>query len=369
MKLRLWPRTPTARALADLTQEVRRLTTAVGELTSMQHKDAAQLKRLRDAFAERERAWEAAVRAAAGSAVEESRRTTESQHQSDSAWQRRLDGVREQLAMDLKWRKIFKHQLTALVRHICIPLEQVPPPLDLVVRRFRLRSQNEEDGILLALLGRAGWGGRRFVEIGSGSTGGNAAVLAYECGWAGLMIDLSAEAIARARRRFARNPLVSAAVARVTPENVNTLLIEHGYEGDVDVLSIDIDSYDYWVLKALTACSPRILMLEYNALFGPERRITIPLSQTVEGTPKGYSGASLAALADLAGKKGYRLVACEEAGVNAFFLRHDTAPDVQEVNVAVAFRPRRVRRGVEDAEDPTDIFAVVGRHGLPLVEV
>ena len=67
--------------------------------------------------------------------------------------------------------------------------------------------------------------------------------------------------------------------------------------------------------------------------------------------------------------KGYRLVVCEEAGVNAFFLRHGTAPDVQGVNVAVAFRPRRVRRDVEDAEDPTDIFAVAGRHGPPLVEV
>lgn len=369
MTFRLWPRTPTARAIAGLTQEVRRLTTAVGELTAMQHKDAAQLKRLREAFAEREQAWEAAVHEVAEATAAESGKTNESQRRADSAWLRRFDAVREDLAQDLKWRKIFKHQLTALVRHICIPLEQVPPPFDLVVRRFRLRSQNEEDGILLALLGRAGWGGRRFVEIGSGSTGGNAAVLAYECGWAGLMIDLSAESIASARRRFARNPLVSAAVARVTPENVNSLLIEHGYEGDVDVLSIDIDSYDYWVLKALTACSPRILMLEYNALFGPERRVTIPLSQTVEGAPKGYGGASLAALADLAGQKGYRLVACEEAGVNAFFLRHGTAPDVQGVNVAVAFRPRRVRRGVEDAEDPTDIFAVAGRHGLPLVEV
>ena len=369
MKLRFWRRTPTARALADLTQEVHRLATSVNDLTAMQRKDAEQLKRLRDLFAERERAWEAAVRKAAGSTATESRRTTASQHRADSAWQRRFEAVGEQLALDLKWRKIFKHQLTALVRHVCMPLEQVPAALDLVVRRFRLRSQNEEDGILLALLGQAGWGGRRFVEIGSGSTGGNAAVLAYECGWAGLMIDLSAEAIASAERRFARNPRVALVAARVTPENVNTLFAQHGYEGDVDVLSIDIDSYDYWVLQALTVCSSRILIIEYNALFGSERRVTIPLSQPVEGTPKGYGGASLAALADLAGRKGYRLVACEEAGVNAFFLRHDTAPNVPGVSVAVAYRPLRARRGVEDAEDTRDIYEVVRRHGLPLVEV
>lgn len=369
MRWRLWSWTPAARALADLTREVHRLTASVNDLTAMQRKDAEQLKRLRDAFAERERAWEAAVHETAGSAAAESRRTTQSQHRADAAWQRRFDAVSEQLALDLKWRKIFKHQLTALVRHICLPLGQVPPPLNLVVRRFRLRSQNEEDGILLALLDRAGWGSQRFVEIGSGSTGGNAAVLAYECGWAGLMIDLSADAIASAQRRFARNPRVALVAVRVTPDNVNTLLAQQRYDRDVDVLSIDIDSYDYWIFEALTVCSPRMLILEYNALFGPERRVTIPLSQSVEGAPKGYGGASLAALADLAGRKGYRLVACEEAGVNAFFLRHDTAPDVPGVTAAQAYRPLRSRRSIEDAEDTTDIYDVASRHGLPLVEV
>ena len=97
-------------------------------------------------------------------------------------------------------------------------------PVNLLVQRFRLRSQNEEDGILLALLDHAGWGGCRFVEIGSGSTGGNAAVLAYECGWTGLMIDLSARSIESGRRRLRRNPGVTLVAARVTPENVNALL-------------------------------------------------------------------------------------------------------------------------------------------------
>ena len=40
-------------------------------------------------------------------------KTNESQRRADSAWLRRFDAAREQLAMDLKWRKIFKPQLTA----------------------------------------------------------------------------------------------------------------------------------------------------------------------------------------------------------------------------------------------------------------
>ena len=136
------------------------------------------------------------------------------------------------------------------------------------------------------------------------------------------------------------------------------------------MLSIDIDSYDYWVLEALSATSPRILVLEYNALFGPDRRVTIPLDQPLDETPKGYNGASLAALTDLAQRKGYRLVACEHAGVNAFFLRHDMATDSPAVPVAEAFRAAaQYATDIDDAEVVADIYAAVARRGLPLVEV
>ena len=368
MNVKFWPRTPTARALGDLRDEVQRLTAAIDQLTAIQRKEAGQVKKLREAFKARERAWDGVLAGAAGVAAAEMRRAEEARRRSDASWQRRLDRIDEQVAIDLKWRKIFKNQLTALVRRVCMPLDRMPPPFNLTVQRFRLRSQNEEDGILLALLDHAGWGGRRFVEIGSGSSGGNAAVLALECGWTGLMIDLSAEGIESGRRRFARNPGVTLVAASVTPDNVNGLLAQHGCEGTVDLLSIDIDSYDYWILNALTVCSPRLLILEYNALFGPERRVTIPLSQPVEGTPKGYGGASLAALTELAGRKGYRLVACEEAGVNAFFLRHDTAPEVPGVSVAQAYRPLRGRT-LDEETVTKDIYEVAQRHGLPLVEV
>jgi hypothetical protein len=264
---------------------------------------------------------------------------------------------------DEKWRSVFRRQMNALIRHAYIVAE-VPAPQAIAAHRFRLRSQNEEDGIILALLKAGGLKTRKFVEIGSGSTGGNAATLAADFGWSGLMVDASRKAIEQARMTFAFNPGVTAVRAMVTPETINALIADNGFSGEIDLLSIDVDSIDYWLLDAMTACSPRVLVMEYNALFGPERSVT------PADAPKGYSGASLAALTKLAERKGYRLVVCEESGINAFYLRADIAPDVPGVSAAQAWRPWIDKHDVTGMKKKDiDIDAVVTEAGLPLVEV
>ena len=352
--------------MESLRADVQRLTAAIDGLQRMQHKEAAQLKKLRDTITESAAAARGSLAASEASAAE-LRAVSERLREAGAPreWLERFDAARQ---TDAKWRKIFSNQLTALLRHACLPLDRLPPPHALNARRFRLRSQNEEDGILLALLEGAGWGGQRFVEIGSGKSGGNSAGLAHECGWAGLLVELSERSVDLARAKFAGNRGVTVVAARVTPANVNGLLAEHGYATDVDVLSIDIDSYDYWILEALTV-RPRILVLEYNALFGAERRVTIPLDQPLESAPKGYNGASLAALTALAATKGYRLVTCENAGVNAFYLRADVAPNVREVSPVEAFKPLRSRVDIDDAEIKSDIYAAAVKRNLPLLEV
>jgi hypothetical protein len=352
--------------LEELREDVRRLTAAVERLEQIQRKESGQLTKLRDVVAE----GAAAARrsqAASEASAEDLRGMAKHVGDADAraALLDRFDSGRQ---TDAKWRKIFSNQLTALLRHVCLPLDRLPAPQALNARRFRLRSQNEEDGVLLALLESAGWGACRFVEIGSGKSGGNSAGLAHECGWSGLLVELSERSVDLARAKFAGNRGVTAVAARVTPANVNELLAQYGYGSDVDVLSIDIDSYDYWILEALTV-TPRILILEYNALFGAERRVTIPADQPLDGTPKGYNGASLAALTTLAGRKGYRLVTCENAGVNAFYLRHDVAPEVREVTPVEAFKPLRSRVDLADAEIKTDIYAAAAKRNLPLLDV
>jgi hypothetical protein len=121
---------------------------------------------------------------------------------------------------------------------------------------------------------------------------------------------------------------------------------------------------DYWVWEALTASTPRVVAIEYNWLFGPDRAVTIPYDSKFDlsaAATRGYRGASLAALVHLGRKKGYRLVATER--VNAFFLRNDLAPEIAAVEVSRGYRsPLNMERA-------HSVFAKIEEAKLPLVTV
>ena len=351
-------------------QSLEALAAAVKQLAAAQHKQTEQLKKLVDAQKESDCRWQEAIERWQHAARETSRRehheADRTRERGDKRWQTRFTALEHSLKTERKWRLIFARQINAVLRTLHLSRMPLSPPHDIIASRFRLWSQNEEDGIILALLDRAGTTNRRFVEIGSGQSGGNAAMLAGECGWSGLMVDMVPEAIEILRARFAHNPGVVGIAAIVTPENVNQLITAHGFAGEVDLLSIDIDSYDYWVLEALSACAPRLLVVEYNAGFGAARAVTIPRDQPLEGAPKAYRGASLAAMEKAARRKGYRLVLCDPSGVNAFFLRNDVAPQVPAVPVAQAFRQAIDRWSLDDEPGAGAAASPVGP---PFVEV
>jgi hypothetical protein len=281
-----------------------------------------------------------------------------------------VEGIVARQKQDEKWRGIFRRQIDALLRQAYLSDSGLPAPRSLAAQRFRLRSQNEEDGITLALLKAAGVVTRRFVEIGSGGKGGNSAVLAFDLGWSGLMVDASGTAMGMLRNLLGANPAVTFVRTYVTSANINKLLRKHGMTGEIDLLSIDIDSCDYWLLEAVEVCSARVLIMEYNALFGASRAVTLPNAPPPADRPKGYFGASLAALEKLARKKGYRLVFCEEAGVNAFFVRNDLAPEIPGLTPEQAYRCWLDKRDLNDSRPKAiDIFELIERQKLPLVDV
>ena len=90
---------------------------------------------------------------------------------------------------------------------------------------------------------------------------------------------------------------------------------------DFDLLSIDIDGYDYWVWKAIEKWKPKIVVIEYSAAVPPPRLWVLkrdPEWKALDGSTD--QGASLASLAKLGREKGYELVATDPVGVNAFFV-------------------------------------------------
>jgi hypothetical protein len=93
----------------------------------------------------------------------------------------------------------------------------------------------------------------------------------------------------------------------------------------IDLLSIDIDGNDLDVACACaTAWRPKVLVVEYNAKFPPPIVMRVAYDPAHRWGRDDYHGASLAACV-AALEADYRLVSCNLAGTNAFFVRADLA--------------------------------------------
>lgn len=228
---------------------------------------------------------------------------------------------------------------------------------------FAVFSQHEEDGILLELLRQTGAPVKTFVEIGvEHARECNTAILGFVLGWDGLMLEadpLSAAAADRFQRRMLKDRPNHVEVRRatVTPDNIDELL----GEGELGVLSIDVDGPDYWLWKAVRRARPRLVIIEYNASLGRESALTIPYRPGFCAASAHWSGyyhgASLAALEKLGREKGYDLVAVCSAGVNAFFVRRDVRPaTLPAAHAADIYRPHAARCRKHSPEEQWDLI-------------
>jgi len=209
---------------------------------------------------------------------------------------------------------------------------------------FKVYSKNGGDGILLYIFSKVGVTNRTFVEIGvEDGRECNTANLSLNFGWQGMIVDANKEWIESAKSFYAGTK-VRPVHCFVTAENINQLLSDNGFNGEIDLLSIDIDSNDYWVWKAINAVSPRVVVVEYNSAFGL-KPITVKYNpnfhyQNVHRKNPLYFGASLAALAKLAKEKGYLLIGADSQGHDAFFARKDVVEDkFVELSPERAFYP------------------------------
>lgn len=256
---------------------------------------------------------------------------------------------------------------------------QVRRPSSLAEVEFRVHSQFGDDGILQWLVARLPALPKRFVEFGvEDYREANTRFLMVNNGWRGLVMDGSHENMVRLRRRpwFWRNDL-EARTCFVTRENVDGEIARWARGEAVGLLHIDVDGNDYWLWDAVQEITPGVVVVEYNAVLGVDRAITIPYQadfRRLNAHSSGqYFGASLAALTHLAIRKGYALIGCNSAGNNAYFVRRELLnDDVREVDITTAWRPPIFRES-RNANGRLDYLDLAGRQaairGLPVVDV
>jgi hypothetical protein len=185
------------------------------------------------------------------------------------------------------------------------------------------RSQNGEDGVIAEILRRIGALRRFFVEFGAEEgVEGNCAALA-EDGWSGLYIEADAVKFSGLEARWRHRPDIRTRHARVQPHTIEALFEAAEVPRDLDLLSIDVDSNDWYLWDSLVSYSPRLLVIEYNASLPLGSRLVRRLDPEDSWDGTDYFGASLGAYEALGNRKGYALVHTETCGVNAFFVRRD----------------------------------------------
>lgn len=195
----------------------------------------------------------------------------------------------------------------------------------------RACSQNDEDGIVQEIFARIGIASRTCLEIGVGNGLENNTLYWLKQGWRGVWIEGSGAHVSAIGQAFApaiAKGRLQVRQALVSAENVNQLVAATPLLGrEIDLLSIDIDGNDYYVFQSLEAVRPRVVIIEYNALYTPPVRWRIPYNPAFAWDGSDWYGASLQSLHELFGQRGYTLVACNVTGSNAFFVRQDLVAD------------------------------------------
>jgi hypothetical protein len=216
-------------------------------------------------------------------------------------------------------------------------------------QEYRVFSQHREDGVIDYLLNLIDADIGKFVEFGFAPAECNCLNLAMNRNFTGLFMDGAEKNCTSAKLAYQQLGLGDVQVRNVfiNRDNLNPLLEEAGIRGEIDVLSLDVDGNDYWFWQTISGIDPRIVVIEYNATFGPDLKVSVPYEASFDRYqqhPSGfYHGCSLAAIEYLGTLKGYRLLGTDETGVNAFLVKKPLCSEVPTVSATECFKDNRGR--------------------------
>ncbi|OQV13708.1 hypothetical protein BV898_12102 [Hypsibius exemplaris] len=194
-------------------------------------------------------------------------------------------------------------------------------------------SQGSQDLYLHRIFAVIGSTNRYFVEFGfnepsytSGGSGANTRNL-YQKGWRGLLLDGDRE-----------NAEINLQKHFLFANNIAQIFAQYNVPKELDYLSVDMDSHDLWVFRAILEAGyrPRVITTEYNANYPLTHALTL-IDPTLIGNgsvPSDFSfefthcawGASAKALFLVATTYGYKMVGRID-GLDLVWLRADLISD------------------------------------------
>lgn len=238
---------------------------------------------------------------------------------------------------------------------------------------FKVFSQFGEDGIIQYLIKETNISQEEsiFIEFGvENYLESNTRFLLVNNNWRGLVFDGSEQKInfIKGQDFYWRND-ITAVHAWIDRDNINQLIKDADFSGDIGLLSVDIDGNDYWVWQAIDVVNPVIVAVEWNSIFGSEAAISIPYDPKFFRTDAHYSnlyyGASIAAFEYLGKQKGYSLIGSNSAGNNLFFVRNDRLGNLKPLSKQNAYVNSKIR---ESRDEQRKLSFISGKQRQELIK-
>ena len=202
-------------------------------------------------------------------------------------------------------------------------------------------SQWGEDGILNYILDCMEISKPRILEIGVGDFSEcNSRFPVVYRGASAVLVDVHPgllEGIEKSNLKWKSH--IFGINKKITLDNCNDILLESNrLIGPIDVLSLDIDSNDYWIMKNFESLdSIQIIIVEYNALFGSNEPLSVPYIEDFDrfkiNVSGQYFGASILAWINLLETSGFLFIGTNRICNNAFFVRKDKESRFSKIQV------------------------------------
>ncbi|MFW9877878.1 MAG: hypothetical protein ACFFG0_32760 [Candidatus Thorarchaeota archaeon] len=180
-------------------------------------------------------------------------------------------------------------------------------------------SHLDEQDIINNYLNKIDLKNKYCVDIGAsdGISMSNTFAL-FKIGWKGVVVECDGEKFLKLASTYKKFTSVNLNKNKISPNNVVNFLKANNAPINFSFLSLDIDGYDYFVLKKiLGSFRPCLLCVEINEKIPPPLKFTVKYDPNYTWVTDHFYGQSISQLYELTNKHNYDLV---ELHYNSAFL-------------------------------------------------